>query len=85
VVNCCLPFFFNTLWVVWFCVEKKKVKVLLYTSVDAGSFHHVLALLTESLAEINEVLKWGQGKGREGNKTKSFHFLSSFVEAFCLL
>lgn len=72
-------------------LKKKKVKVLLYTSVGAGSFHHGLAFLTESLAEINEVLKWGQckaregtmqGKGREGKEAKSFHFLLSFVEAF---
>jgi hypothetical protein len=50
--------------------------------VGAGSFHHGLAFLTESLAEMNEVLKWGQGKAREGKEAKSFHFLLSFVEAF---
>jgi hypothetical protein len=72
--------FFLTLWVVSFCVEKKKVKVLLYTSVGAGSFHHGLAFLTESLAEINEVLKWGQGKGREGKGRKQ-----KASTSFCLL
>jgi hypothetical protein len=34
---------------------------------------------------MNEVLKWGQGKEKEGKQAKSFHCLLSFVEAFCLL